>query len=84
MPRRGVIGNENLVGQRVVALRKERKMKQKDLLARLQVQGLDLNQSSLSALEGQRRRVSDRELLALSAALGVEMEALVRKPWEDP
>ena len=82
MPKRGVIGVDNIVGQRVVALRKEQKLKQKDLLARLQVRGLNLNQSSLSALEGQRRRVSDRELVVLASALGVEMEALVRKPGE--
>ena len=77
-----MIGDDNIVGQRVVALRKEQKLKQKDLLARLQVRGLNLNQSSLSALEGQRRRVSDRELVVLASALGVEMEALVRKPGE--
>ena len=82
MPKRGVIGDDNIVGQRVVALRKEQKLKQKDLLARLQVRGLNLNQSSLSALEGQRRRVSDRELVVLASALGVELEALVRKPGE--
>lgn len=82
MPKRGVIGDDNIVGQRVVALRKEQKLKQKDLLARLQVRGLNLNQSSLSALEGQRRRVSDRELVVLASALGVEMEALVREPGE--
>lgn len=82
MPKRGVIGDDNIVGQRVVALRKEQKLKQKDLLARLQVRGLNLNQSSLSALEGQRRRVSDRELVVLASALGVEMEALMRKPGE--
>lgn len=83
MPKRGVIGDDNIVGQRVVALRKEQKLKQKDLLARLQVRGLNLNQSSLSALEGQRRRVSDRELVVLASALGVEMEALVREPGEN-
>ena len=66
----------------MVALRKEQKINQKYLLARLQVRGLNLNQSSLSALEGQRRRVSDRELVVLASALGVEMEALVRKPGE--
>ena len=82
MPKRGVIGDDKIVGQRVVAPRKEQKIKQKDLLARLQVRGLNLNQSSLSALEGQRRRVSDRELVVLASALGVEMEALVRKPGE--
>lgn len=83
MPKRIYIGRENIVGQRVVELRKEKKLKQKELLARLQVRGLDMNQSSLSALEGQNRRVSDRELLALAGALGVEVDALVC-PSEEP
>lgn len=82
MPKRVHIGRENIVGQRVVALRKEKKLKQKELLARLQIRGLDMNQSSLSALEGQNRRVSDRELLALAGALGVEVDALVRPSME--
>lgn len=82
MPKRVHIGSENLVGQRVVSLRKEKKLKQKELLARLQVRGVDINQSSLSALEGQNRRVSDRELLALAEALDVEVDALVRPPAE--
>ena len=76
MPTRKSIGTENLVGQNIVLLRKRKHLKQTDLLAQLQVHGIDINQSALSAIEGQHRKVSDRELLAISAILGVSLDAL--------
>ena len=41
-------GEKNLVGQRVEQRRKELFMKQKDLLAKLQILGVDMNASGLS------------------------------------
>ena len=76
MPTRKSIGTENLVGQNIVLLRKRKNLKQTDLLAQLQVHGIDINQSALSAIEGQHRKISDRELLAISAILGVSLNAL--------
>lgn len=67
------LGEKNLIGARVEATRKQRGMKQKDLLAQLQVRGVDLNASGLSKLEGQIRMVTDHELLALSDILGVSI-----------
>ena len=77
MPKRTSIGTENLVGQNIVLLRKSRGLKQAELLARLQVRGFDLSSSALSAIEGQRRKVSDRELLILADALGVPLDTLL-------
>ncbi|WP_322199470.1 hypothetical protein [Acutalibacter intestini] len=48
-------------------------MKQKELLAQLQVRGVDLNASGLSKLEGQIRFVTDIELLALADILNVSV-----------
>ena len=76
MPTRKTVGTENLVGQNIVLLRKRKHLKQTELLAQLQVRGIDINQSALSAIEGQHRKVSDRELLAISAILCVPLEAL--------
>lgn len=76
MPKRKTIGHENLVGQRIVQLRKAKGMKQTDLLAQLQTRGIDINQSALSDIEGQNRKVSDRELLALADIFGVSVDAL--------
>lgn len=75
-------GDKNCIGRNVVVLRKEKKIKQKKLLAQLQLRGIDIGQSSLSDLEGQRREASDREVLALSQIFQVPMERLFRPPEE--
>ncbi len=67
------LGSKNLIGARVEAARKSQGMKQKELLAQLQVRGVDLNASGLSKLEGQIRLVTDHELLALSDILNVSV-----------
>ena len=79
VPTRKSIGSENIVGQRIVKLRKERKMSQKDLLAQLQINNIEIGQSALSDLEGQRRKVSDKELIVLSKIFGVSVEELLGK-----
>lgn len=77
MPTRQTVGSENLVGQRVVALRKEKKLNQKELLAKLQTRGIEISQPALSALEGQRRKVSDRELIALAEIFDMTVDELI-------
>ncbi|EJF40966.1 toxin-antitoxin system, antitoxin component, Xre domain protein [Clostridium sp. MSTE9] len=52
-------------------------MKQKELLAQLQVNGIDMNASGLSKLEGQIRYVTDFELVALSNILNVSVDWLL-------
>ena len=52
-------------------------MKQKELLAQLQVRGVDMNASGLSKLEGQIRYVTDIELVALSEILEVPVDYLL-------
>ncbi len=75
--RKQELGNRNLVGARVEAARKKAGMKQKELLAQLQVNGIDMNASGLSKLEGQIRYVTDFELLALARILDVSIEELL-------
>ena len=71
------LGKKNLIGARVESIRKKQGMKQKELLAKLQIRGIDMNASSLSKLEGQIRGVSDLELFALSQVLEVSPEWLI-------
>ncbi len=66
-------GDKNLIGARIEALRRSRGIKQKELLAQLQVHGIDINASALSKLEGQLRSVTDIELLAFSEILDVDL-----------
>ncbi len=71
--RKQELGDRNIVGARVEQKRKTIGMKQKELLAQLQIRGVDLNPSGLSKLEGQIRSVSDSEVVALADVLGVSV-----------
>lgn len=70
-------GTRNIVGSRVEEARKAQHMKQHELLAKLQIKGIELNASGLSKLEGQLRSVNDYELIALADALDVSIEWLL-------
>lgn len=63
----------NVVGSRVREARKQAKppITQKDLVARLQVLGLKVDQSTISKIEQGTRPVSDFEVVALAKALKV-------------
>jgi len=52
-------------------------MKQSELVSQMQVLGVDINPSSLSKLEGQRRIATDYELRAIAHILKVPMDKLV-------
>lgn len=70
---------KNLVNKRIRIARAmhDPKMDQKDLLAKLQVEGINISQSMLSKIENGKRPVSDIELRAFAKVLGVSMEWLV-------
>ena len=69
-------GNANMVGRNIESLRKERGIKQKDFIAKMQVMGCDINPTSYSKLEGQVRSATDKEIYVISKILGVKMEDL--------
>ena len=69
------LGDRNLIGARVESARKKKGMKQKELLAQLQVNGVDMNASGLSKLEGQIRYVIDIELVALADILETSVDS---------
>jgi len=77
-PRKGEPGAKNIVGAKIVAIRRERKIKQKDFLAQLQVLGMDISATSLSRLEGQYRLVQDFEVVILARALGMTTDELLK------
>jgi transcriptional regulator with XRE-family HTH domain len=75
--RKQEIGECNIIGVRVEQRRKELGMKQKELLTALQIEGIEMNASGLSKLEGQIRKVSDYELVALAKILSVSVNTLL-------
>lgn len=69
-------GNANMVGKNIERLRKERGIKQKDFIAKIQTMGYDMNPTSYSKLEGQFRSVTDKEIYVISKILNISMESL--------
>ena len=59
-------GDCNMVGKNIERLRKEKGIKQKDFISKMQVLGCDINPTSYSKLEGQVRMISDKELYVIS------------------
>lgn len=76
-PRSLKLGDKNLIGAKITKLRKEKNIKQKELLAMLQINGIDINPSSLSKLEGQTRPVTDIELKVLADIFDVKADDLL-------
>ena len=71
------LGDRNLIGARVTKARQDLDMKQVELLAKLQLAGVDMSVPALSLLEGQKRPVSDIELNALADILNVSVDWLL-------
>ncbi len=76
-PRKLSLGNRNIIGRRVTEARLAKGWKQVELLAKLQLAGIDLSVPALSLLEGQKRPVSDIELKALAEILEVSPDWLL-------
>ena len=69
-------GDANMVGKNIERLRKERGIKQKDFIAKMQTMGCDMNPTSYSKLEGQLKSATDREIFVIAKILGIKMEEL--------
>ena len=78
------LGDRNIIGARVTLARKNLGMKQIELLAKLQLAGIDISTPALSLLEGQKRPVSDIELAALADILHVSVDWLLGRASEGP
>ena len=74
--RRKPLGTINIVGAKIEKLRKERNIKQKDLIAQMQLNGVDINPTSYSKLEGQVRVATDKEIYIISKILNVDINEL--------
>ena len=75
--RRLPLGDRNMIVARVTEARNKIKMKQVELLAKLQTEGIEISIPALSLLEGQKRPVSDYEIDALANILDVSVDWLL-------
>lgn len=72
-------GRRNVSGERVRQKRAERKITQAELAARVQCEGVALEQDAISRIELGQRMVQDYELRALAEVLGASMDCLAGK-----
>jgi len=68
----------NVIGRRLRELRKQLHVTQKELSARLDVQGLNIDQAMISRIEKGERPVMDYELVAIAKALKVDSSELLK------
>lgn len=76
-PRKHPLGEMNVVGANITKIRLEKGLKQKELLAKLQSEGMEITGSCLSKIEGQKKMVTDKDLLIIAKAFGIKPEDLL-------
>lgn len=72
----------NIIGKRVKQIRQQKGITQEQLSARLNIQGIEIDQTMVSKLEDQIRGIPDYEIKAISIALSVSIEELFKESIE--
>lgn len=73
------MGKRNIIGDNVRRLRKEKKLTQEELTAKIQTIGLDIDRPMLTRIELKQREVYDYEALGIAKALDIQIEELFYK-----
>ena len=78
MPKpRSATGERNLIGQRLVDLRNEHNLSQRDLAYKLQLAGYDIDKNVITRIETNKRYVTDIEIKAFSEIFTVSCDFLI-------
>lgn len=70
-------GEKNLISQRLIELRREKGLSQRDLAEKLQLAGYDMDKNVITRIETNKRYVTDLELKALCEIFDVSYEYLI-------
>lgn len=71
-------GSNNLVGATVARIRKEKKLSQRKLAAKMQLLGFDVDHYFIRRVENGERFVTDIDLVILARGLEVPVDALLQ------
>lgn len=78
MPKpRSSTGEKNLISQRLIDLRSQHKLSQRDLARKLQLAGYDMDKNVITRIETNQRYVTDIELKALTEIFNVSYSYLI-------
>ena len=70
-------GLKNLISQRLIELRKQHKLSQRELARKLHLAGYDMDKNVITRIETNKRYVTDIEIKALSEVLNVSYYYLI-------
>lgn len=70
-------GKKNICGERLRQARVIQRLRQEDLAAKIQTQGVNMERDSISRIEIRMRFVSDFELKIFAKVLGVSVDWLL-------
>ena len=70
-------GEKNLISQRLIDLRSQHKLSQRDLARKLQLAGYDMDKNVITRIETNQRYVTDIELKAFCEIFNVTYEYLI-------
>lgn len=70
--------DKNLIGHNIKIIRKSKKISQKELVARLNLQNINIDEPMLSRIENKQRPLYDFEIIAISKALNIPIEVLFK------
>ena len=72
-------GKSNIVRRKICELRKQKKLSQEELAAKMQLNNIEISQKVISRIEKQERFVTDYELLVFSQVLEVNIYDLLEQ-----
>lgn len=67
---------KNITGKKIKLIRESKKITQEQLAARINIYGVEFDQTIVSKIENQIREVADYEVKLIANALGVNVEDL--------
>lgn len=74
--------SKNIIGNTIKRLRKERKLTQKELAEKLQLEGHDFSDLTILRIEQGNRFVPDYEIVALADFFGITTDELLKGKHE--
>lgn len=72
-------GNKNIISKQLAAFRKERKLSQSELAAKMQILNVNIDQQIISKIEKNQRQVTDYELACFCKCLNVKPEEMLKE-----
>lgn len=80
MPKpRSETGGKNLISKRLIQLRKEHNLSQRELAHKLQLVGCDVDKNVITRIETDKRYVTDIELRALCEVFAIDYTELLKR-----